>query len=443
MAHPPQKPSPPDTTAQDWKQLHLWQIQPVRDTLLVAGVLGLLYLGYILSPVTVPLLLAMALAYLFEPLVRALTRSGALTRPLVAIGIIAVTGVVIVVPATLGVGFAVGQGVKVAQRVATNADALSFALQHPDDAEARAKLVGAGRSWVEIYDYVVTEQRKSREWEAWRAAAAAGEPPQGDQPPEPSDIYRVVQAGIGWVRENAAAIGKGMVNVGGGAIGATFNLMGWVGRLLFGAFLTAFFFYFCCTGWGRVLAFWEGLIPGRKRGRVVELLAQMDRVIAGFVRGRLTICGVLMLLYTLCFWLIGVPAPLILGPVVGVLTIVPYASGGVGIPLAIVLLWLEAHPDFRGQWWWVLGAPVAVSTGLQLLDDYVLTPRIQGEATKMDTPSILFASIAGGVLAGFYGILLAIPAAACIKILLKEVFWPRFRAWGEGKAKDFLPIGKD
>ena len=53
---------------------------------------------------------------------------------------------------------------------------------------------------------------------------------------------------------------------------------------------------------------------------------------------------------------------------------------------------------------------------------------------------ILFSSIAGGVLAGFYGLLLAIPVAACVKILLNEVFWPRFKKWAEGKEQDFLPI---
>jgi predicted PurR-regulated permease PerM len=74
------------------------------------------------------------------------------------------------------------------------------------------------------------------------------------------------------------------------------------------------------------------------------------------------------------------------------------------------------------------------------MDDYFLTPKIQGDATGMDTPSILFASIAGGVLAGFYGLLLAIPVAACVKILLKELFWPRFRAWARGEKDDPLPI---
>jgi predicted PurR-regulated permease PerM len=58
----------------------------------------------------------------------------------------------------------------------------------------------------------------------------------------------------------------------------------------------------------------------------------------------------------------------------------------------------------------------------------------------MDTPTIVFASLAGGALMGVYGLLIAIPLAACLKILLREIFWPRFKAWAEGRARDFLPI---
>ncbi|MFN8730839.1 MAG: hypothetical protein ACK5Z4_13375, partial [Planctomyces sp.] len=65
-----------DRSLTDWRTLHVWQLQPVRDVLLLALVAWLVYLGYVLSVVTVPLLLAMALAYLFEPVVAYLTRRG-------------------------------------------------------------------------------------------------------------------------------------------------------------------------------------------------------------------------------------------------------------------------------------------------------------------------------------------------------------------------------
>ena len=71
------------------------------------------------------------------------------------------------------------------------------------------------------------------------------------------------------------------------------------------------------------------------------------------------------------------------------------------------------------------------------------TPMIQGRSTGMDTPTILFASLAGGALFGVFGLLIAIPIAACLKILVQEVFWPRFKAWAEGREKDFLPISRE
>ncbi|MCP4496114.1 MAG: hypothetical protein GY825_04965, partial [Phycisphaeraceae bacterium] len=64
----------PDEEPVDASKLHIWQIQAVRDVLLVATVLAILWLGYAMSAITVPLLLALGLAYLFEPIIGRLQR---------------------------------------------------------------------------------------------------------------------------------------------------------------------------------------------------------------------------------------------------------------------------------------------------------------------------------------------------------------------------------
>jgi predicted PurR-regulated permease PerM len=166
----------------------------------------------------------------------------------------------------------------------------------------------------------------------------------------------------------------------------------------------------------------------------------MDRAIAAFIRGRLTICAILMVHYSIGYFLIGVPAPFLLGPIVAILALFPYISS-LGVPVAILLLYLEPHTGIRAEWWWVVFAPIGVFATAQALDDYVLTPTIQGKHTDMNVAMILFASISGGLLGGFYGLLLAIPAAACIRILIIEVMLPRIKAWSEGRAQDLLPIG--
>ena len=48
--------------------------------------------------------------------------------------------------------------------------------------------------------------------------------------------------------------------------------------------------------------------------------------------------------------------------------------------------------------------------------------------------------MAGGTLAGLYGMLLAIPAAACIKIIITNVLWPKVQAWLAGDESDPLPL---
>ncbi|MBI1190662.1 MAG: AI-2E family transporter [Tepidisphaera sp.] len=469
----------------DWRTRHLWEIQPVRDGLVIAAVVGLVYLGFKLSFVTVPMLLAMTLAYLFEPLVQRLTRRGLVGRAPVALGIIVVAALLVVVPTVVGGVFGISQGAKLVQTVAGNIEAVTASVRTPEDSEAMSRVRRAGRAWVSIRDYVVHQESIRKAHEAKIAghadepagvagpegAARSNEPapqerheadpkapsPSGKEGPSPtgvealtpaieeapSDVYRAIQWLVAWVQENAGSLSKNLLNAGGGAAAAALATATSLARFAFGGFLTAFFFFFFCNGYGRVLQFWEGLIPEKKKSRVFFLAAKMDRVIAGFVRGRLTISAILIGYYSLAYWLAGVPAPLIIGPIVGALTVVPYAAGIVGIPLSMLLLWLEPGGGWQGQWWWIIGAPLLVTGIAQAMDDYVLTPKIQGDATGMDTPSILFASIAGGLLAGFYGILLAIPTAACAKILLKELVWPRFKEWSEGRASDFLPIGRE
>jgi len=447
-----------------WFALHLWQIQFVRDAILIALVVGAVMLGYTLRTVTIPMLLAVALAYLFEPVVAAVTRSGRVSRQVVAVFIIFLAAVLVVVPVTLGVGFGVLQGAKYSQFVARNIDMTIKSVNAPGDARLRELL--PERGWRQIRDSIVEEEKKrkaSLEGAApgeGSAAVNAADPAvdgAGSEPGvdpevvvstgeshgpvgEPSELYQLLMFVGVWLKTNAAALAKSALAAGTGAVDAAVTTLGSIFKFGFGGFLTAFFFFFFSTGYGRLLAFWHSLIPERRRGVVVDLLAQMDAVVAGFVRGRLTICSILIVYYSLAYWGIGVPAPLVVGLCVGLLTLVPYAAGA-AVPVVMVLLWLSPPAgSIRDEWWWVVGAPLVVLTFQQLLDDYLLTPRIQGKTTNMDTPTILFASIAGGVLAGFYGLLLAIPVAACIKILLREVVWPRVRAWIQGRAEDPLPF---
>ncbi len=466
---PQPEPGPAAAPDLDWRRLRLWQIQPIRDALVLLGVIGLLYVGYLCSIVTVPMLLALALAYLVEPVVAWATgRFRWISRQGAAVAVIVLAGALVVVPVTVGVGFAVVQGSALVRTVAENTARVVASVQAEtpeQQAAAREKLPPSLRdvgAWI-------TDLR--RDVEAYRARQAEraqpihpavplpAQPqseaakPDAAQPTDDDDfptwklqLFDGVQIGIRWIQNNAETLSRniGQQALGTGVVAFT-AILGGLQKLtyfIFTACLTAFFFFFFCTGYGAVLDFWADLLPERKKGRVIDLVRKMDRVVAGFIRGRITICLILAVYVTTAYWLIGVPSPLLLGPAIGLLFIVPYVHA-VGVPIAIILMAIDPSAAAWPQWWWIVFAPIGVYIGAQLLDDWILSPAIQGKSTGMDTPTILFASFAGGALAGVYGLLLAIPVAACIRILLQEVFWPGFREWGRGKQRDFLPIGRE
>jgi predicted PurR-regulated permease PerM len=480
---PPPPPPTSPSAAPAWSRLHLWQIQPLRDIMIFVAMFGLLWLGYRLSIVTVPILLALLLAYLFEPVVRWVTRRNRVRRPFAALSIIVLSTLVVVAPAGFGIAFGLAQGSAFVQTQSANIQQLLKVLDKPEDQSLRDAL--PSERWRSLADWLIKQEARAaldsavegakrgiKGAEADGATVARPTGPAKDatandpdtltgSTPEPpatgdtdtdgnlpmdlvaSGVAQITSQAVEWLRNHAGDLGARAVRVGAGALGTLGRVAGSFATLLFGGFLTLFFFYFFCVSWDRVLCAFKELVPISAQPRVFELASRMDRVIAGFVRGRLTICLCQIVLFTIAYLIIGVPAAFIVGPLVGLLTLVPYGAS-VGMPVAMLLMALSPniHNDFRDSWWFIIGAPIFVQGISQVLDDYILTPKIQGKNTDMSVPMILFASIAGGVLGGVYGLLLAIPVAACAKILYFEIVLPRLKAWAAGTAADPLPFSR-
>jgi predicted PurR-regulated permease PerM len=406
-----------NSTYPAWSKLHLWQMQPVRDILLGLGIFALILIGQKASVVTVPLLLALLFAYLFEPVIVWSKGKFGVTRRTSVIGIITAMVVLVAIPSTIGASFGIAQMINFGQGLANNIEAVQQAQKIPDIENAHRALADqeVGGAWISIHDSI---RNADDENSAFGQAL--------------SEVNDWLLENKDQVAETAASFGLDMVNRVFSFIGAAFGF-GFMG------FVTAFFFFFIATEWVKVKGFGASLLPDKNRERVIDLLTKFDAVISGFIRGRLTIAFLQAIVFSIGFFAIGVPGAFILGPMVAVLSIVPYLAL-VGVPIAISLLWLEGHTGLRGEWYWVVGAPTIFYFFGQALDDYVWTPLIQGKSTGMDTPTILFASLAGGALFGVFGLLIAIPIAACVKILIQEIFWPKFKDWAEGRASDPLPI---
>jgi predicted PurR-regulated permease PerM len=157
------------------------------------------------------------------------------------------------------------------------------------------------------------------------------------------------------------------------------------------------------------------LIPPRHRPEAHGFFREVDAVLGQFFRGQFTVMAILATLYSLGYGSIGVPLALPIGIMAGVLSFIPY----VGSTLALATALLMTALDWQGwtQILWVLG----VHALIQGLEGFVITPKIMGDTVGISAIAVLFALLVGAELLGFTGVLLAVPAAAVIKILLQRI----------------------
>ncbi len=204
--------------------------------------------------------------------------------------------------------------------------------------------------------------------------------------------------------------------------------IGLAGYLTVAGLVVCFCFFFATWKWPAFVAWWLPYLPASHRDEIVKVACQMDQSVSAFLRGRLIQAFLLAVVLCVGFTLVGTPGGLLLGITGGVLGLIPY-FGAVIWPVAVVLSVMNglAIEDGPSLWWAVLAPTIVYAVG-QGLDAWVVEPLVQGKATNLDALTVLLVVLAGGSVAGLLGLLLAIPVAACIKILWREVVGPRIRA---------------
>lgn len=162
------------------------------------------------------------------------------------------------------------------------------------------------------------------------------------------------------------------------------------------------------------------LIPPGSRVRLEPTLAEVRRIVGGYVRARLIVSAVVGTLATIGLWAIHMPFWLLLGAIVGVANLIPMLGSWIGgIPVAMVAL-VTKPPSF-------LIVVLAVVTMAHMVDGFILSPIVLKETTNLHPVVILLAVIIGAELLGFWGILGAIPVAGVIHFFLREWLLPKMR----------------
>lgn len=144
---------------------------------------------------------------------------------------------------------------------------------------------------------------------------------------------------------------------------------------------------------------------------------EIDRVLSGFVRGQLSVMGVMAVLYAIGWSAIGLDYSLLLGLLAGLLGIIPFIGMIFAALIALAVGFGQWGPDYLQ-----LGLVASVWLIVQILEGSVLTPRLLGKSVGLHPVWVLFAVFAGGEVAGFVGVLIAVPAAAVIAVLVRSSY---------------------
>lgn len=159
---------------------------------------------------------------------------------------------------------------------------------------------------------------------------------------------------------------------------------------------------------------WE-YVPPRHRPEVSRWLRELDRSLAGFIRGQLLVILFLAVLYGIGLTLIGVDLAFVLGIIAAFGEIVPYVGFIVGLSLSILVSLLQFQ-DFLHPFYVIL-----LFAAVQSVQGLVVAPLVMGQQVGLHPLVVIAAVYIGGDLFGFVGILLAVPGAAVVVVLFKAL----------------------
>jgi len=326
----------------------------------VAALGVLVAVVWLLSDVLLPFVAGMALAYLLDPIARRAEGLG-IGRAVSALAVVTLV-IVAVVVAVMTVAPIVHE------------QFTAFADKLPD--------------YLTRLQSLVSDQSRT-----WLGKLVGGESDPG------KSVGTLVSQGSGFVGGFLASIWSG-----GRAVFSVLSLL----------IITPVVAFYLLLDWDRVLVTVDGWIPLQHRNTVRGLARDIDNAIAGFVRGQAVICLILAVFYALGLTLAGLNFGFLIGLMTGLLSFIPFVGALTGFLVAAVV----AIAQFWPSW-----TPILMVVGVfligQVLEGYVLSPKLVGPKVGLHPVWMMFALLAAAYLFGFVGLLVAIPLAATVGVLLR------------------------
>jgi predicted PurR-regulated permease PerM len=338
--------------------------------------IGVIILGYLLvrllvyvNPVIPPLLIALAVVYLLNPLVSALERRG--------VPRVAGAGIVYILFLCI-VALVVSLLVPVVTRQVT-----AMIDHFPDylaDAQATVRDIGA-RFGQEPNFRLDADQ--VREW------LSAGE--------NRSAVTRYLTG----LRSVTNSVISGLIIIVLGPVMAFYLLVD-LPRLRRGAM---------------------ALVPPSRREEIKGLMDRIGQAVGGFFRGQLLVALFVGVASSIGLWAIGLPFWLLVGMVAGVFNLVPLVGPFIGGGLAVIIALISGEP-LKAVW------AALVLLAVQQIDNHLISPNVMGRTVQLHPVVVMLALLVGASFAGLFGMLVIVPLVAVAKIVFLFV-WSKYVDYGD------------
>ena len=173
--------------------------------------------------------------------------------------------------------------------------------------------------------------------------------------------------------------------------------------------------FYLLMDWPNLLRRIASLVPPRMVARVSGFFGECDAMLGQYLRGQLLVMVTLAIFYSVGLALFGFDLAVPVGVFTGLAVFVPYVGFGLGLAFALISGVLQ-FADWHG----LVGVAVVYGAG-QLLESFVLTPRLVGERIGMSPLTVIFALLAFGHLFGFVGVLIALPVSAVLVVAVRRL----------------------
>jgi predicted PurR-regulated permease PerM len=338
--------------------------------------IGVIILGYLMlrlllyvNPVLPPLLIAVAVVYLLNPLVSALERRG--------------------VPRAAGAGIVYVLFLCIM--------ALAISLLVPVVTRQVTQVI------VHFPDYLADAQATVR-----RVAARFGQEP--DFRLDADQVRQWLSAG-----ENRQVVTRYLT----GLRSVTTSVISGIIIFLLGPIMA----FYLLVDLPRLHRGMMALIPPGRREEIQGLMDQIGQAVGGFFRGQLLVALFVGVASSIGLWIIGLPFWLLVGMVAGVFNLVPLVGPFIGGGLAVVIALVSGQP-LKAIW------AALVLLAVQQIDNHLISPNVMGRTVQLHPVVVMLALLVGASFAGLFGMLVIVPLVAVAKIVFLFI-WSKYVHYGD------------